>query len=119
MVSRDHDAFCDVGDLDSDGFTDIASLVTTKADLLAPAFSIHQSKALYSPLRVQAECLRPFDALAVAPLRDAPDATKPAALAIGLHGVTLQEGKTSPGLVVVARIDSGEVLWTLQGPEGP
>jgi FG-GAP repeat len=117
--ARKHDAFCDLGDVDSDGFADIAALVTTKAEVLAPAFSIHQSKALYSPLRIQAECWNPFDALAVATLRDSPDATKPAALAIGMHGLGSLQGNTTPGCLVVARIDSGEVLWTLKAPEGP
>ncbi len=117
--ARRHDALCDLGDVDSDGFADIASLVSTKAEVLAPALSIHHCKALYSPMRIQAEISGVFGALAVATLRDSPDATKPAALAIGMHGFGSLQGNTTPGLLAVARIDSGEVLWTLQGPEGP
>jgi len=118
-VGREHGALCDLGDVDSDGYTDIAALVATKADILAPAWSIHQSKALYSPLRISAEVLRPFDGFAVATLRDSPDASKPVALAIGFPGFGPAQQDTTPGLVTVARIDSGEVLWTMQGPEGP
>jgi hypothetical protein len=118
-VSREHDALCDVGDVDSDGFTDIVAVVTTGADILAPTWSIHAATALYSPLRVPAETSRVFDAIAVATLRDSPDASTPAALAIGMHGFGSLQGNTTPGFLAVARIDSGEVLWTMKGPQAP
>jgi len=110
---------CPASDLDSDGRCEWGALQTTGADIRSIACSSSKSAPVPSPLQIQAESLPPFDALAVAALREHPDDPRPAALAIGFHGWSAPEQDATPGLVSVARIDTGEVLWTLQGPAVP